>query len=137
VDAFLDTEPNRLNETFRQALFQQTGGHPLFTIELLREMQARGDLVQDNTRQWRVGQVLDWQTMPARVEAVIAQRMDRLDNTLRDILAVASVEGELFTAEVVAQVQGVDKRPLLQNLSQELGQRQRLVRERGRAAHPA
>lgn len=43
VDALLDVEPNRLGEGFRQALFQHTGGHPLFTIELLREMQERGD----------------------------------------------------------------------------------------------
>jgi adenylate cyclase len=47
VDAFLDTEPNRLGEGFREALFRHTGGRPLFTIELLRDMQERGDLVQD------------------------------------------------------------------------------------------
>ena len=47
VDAFLDAEPNRLGEDFRAALFHRTAGHPLFTIELLRSMQERGDLVRD------------------------------------------------------------------------------------------
>jgi DNA-binding SARP family transcriptional activator len=35
VDTFLDTEPNRLGEGFRDALFRHTGGHPLFTVEVL------------------------------------------------------------------------------------------------------
>jgi DNA-binding SARP family transcriptional activator/predicted ATPase len=131
VDAFLDSEPNRLDAAFRQALFQRTGGHPLFVVELLRDMQSRGALVQDEAGQWREGQALDWQTLPARVEAVIAQRVERLDDDLRAVLEAASVEGELFTAEVVAQVMGMAERPLLRSLSQELGKQQRLVRERG------
>ena len=47
VDALLDTEPNSLDEGFRQALIQHTDGHALFTAELLRAMQERGDLVRD------------------------------------------------------------------------------------------
>jgi DNA-binding SARP family transcriptional activator len=129
VDRLLDTEANGLDEAFRQALFRQTGGHPLFTIELLRAMQARGDLVQDEVRRWVEGPVLDWQVLPARVEAVIEERIGRLDAELREILAVASVEGESFTPEVMARVQGLGRRPLLGLLSQELGKRHRLVRE--------
>src|SRR5262249_49952869 len=34
VDAYLDSQPNRLGPTFREALFKQTGGHALFTVEL-------------------------------------------------------------------------------------------------------
>jgi DNA-binding SARP family transcriptional activator len=55
VDRLLDTEANGLDEAFRQALFRRTGGHPLFTIELLRAMQARGDLVQDEAQGWVEG----------------------------------------------------------------------------------
>ena len=45
--ALLRIEPNKLDEAFRSSLFEQTGGHPLFTIELLRELEGRGDLVRD------------------------------------------------------------------------------------------
>ena len=45
IDALLDTEPNRLGGAFRQTLYRQTRGHPLFTTELLRGMEERGDLV--------------------------------------------------------------------------------------------
>jgi adenylate cyclase len=129
IDALLDAEPNRLAERFRAALFHRTEGHPLFTIELLRAMQERGDLVKDNEGCWIEGPALEWQAIPARVEAVIAERIDRLDPELQEILTVASVEGEVFTAQVVAQVQEMAERPLLHRLSQELERRHRLVRE--------
>lgn len=131
VNAFLDSEPNQLDAAFRQALFQRTGGHPLFVVELLRDMQSRGDLVPDEAGRWREANVLAWPSFPARVEAVIARRVERLDDDLRAVLEVASIEGELFTAEVVAQVLGVAERPLLRRLTQELGKQQRLVQERG------
>ncbi|NIV32444.1 MAG: AAA family ATPase, partial [Anaerolineae bacterium] len=60
VDAVLAAEPNRLGKEFRQVLFQRTRGHPLFTIELLRDMQERGVLVQDEQGCWLEGPLLDW-----------------------------------------------------------------------------
>ena len=44
VDAYLDTQPNRLAEEFRAMLFQHTGGHALFTVELVREMRVARQL---------------------------------------------------------------------------------------------
>ncbi len=131
VEAILDSEPNRLDESFRTELFRLTRGHPLFTIELLRSLQERGDLIHDDTGRWQVGPTLTWDTLPARVEAVIAQRLQRLSGGLRDLLRVASVEGEDFTAEVISAVLHIDESQALQMLSGELAKRQRLVRERG------
>jgi DNA-binding SARP family transcriptional activator len=131
VDALLDTEPNRLDSSFRYALFQKTGGHPLFTVELLRDMKSRGNLVKDEKGEWCKGHELEWKSFPARIEAVISRRIDRLDESLRSILEVASIEGELFTAEVVARVLGMEDRPLLHDLSRQLDNRHQLVREQG------
>ncbi|MGD2144417.1 MAG: BTAD domain-containing putative transcriptional regulator [Anaerolineae bacterium] len=128
VDAFLGTEPNRLGEGFREALFHRTEGHPLFTIELLRAMQERGDLVRDAEGRWVEGPRLDWETLPARVEAVIAQRIGRLAPPLRAVLRVASVEGEQFTGEVVARVRSTDEQEMLRRLSRELDRQHRLIR---------
>jgi predicted ATPase/DNA-binding SARP family transcriptional activator len=127
VTALLDSEPNQLGPSFRQMLFQQTGGQPLFTVELLRGMQERGDLLHNEGGQWVEGQALDWEKMPARVEAVIAERIERLARPLQDALRVASVEGDEFTAGVVARVLGVDEGEMLHNLSRELDRRHRLV----------
>lgn len=129
VDAFLDSEPNRLGEGFRQALFNHTGGHPLFTIELLRAMQEKGSLVLDDNI-WVEGRSLDWEMLPAKVEGVIEERIGRLEDDLSEILSVASVEGVNFTAQVVARVQDISERKLLQKLSRELEKRHRLVKEK-------
>jgi predicted ATPase/DNA-binding XRE family transcriptional regulator len=131
VEAFLDTEPNRLGIDFREALHRQTGGHPLFTIEMLRGLRARGDLVQDEGGHWIEGPVLDWQTLPARVEGVINERISRLPLRLQEALKVASVEGEDFTAEVVARVQAIDERHMVSQLSHVLDRQQRLVAVQG------
>ncbi len=131
VDALLDSESNRLGEGFREALYQHTEGHPLFTVELLRAMQERGDLVRDADQNWAVGAALDWQTLPPRVEGVVEERIGRLDADLRDILLAASVEGEVFTAQVVAGVQEAKVRHVLRALSGDLEKRHRLVKELG------
>ena len=129
VDALLDSVRNRLGERFRAALFDRTGGHPLFTVELLHAMQERGELLLDEAGYWVEGPMLAWEVLPARVEAVIEERLDRLDADLRDILTIASVEGEVFTAEVVAEVRRVSERTTLRQLSQELERQHDLVRE--------
>lgn len=128
VDAFLDSEPNRLGEDFRQALFNHTGGHPLFTIELLRDMIERGDITQEEGL-WVQASTLDWQVLPARVEGVIDERLNRLQENLYQLLQVASVEGVRFTSQVLARVQGIDDLQLLRLLKRELENRHRLVRE--------
>lgn len=129
VDALLDVEPNRLDEAFRLRLFWRTRGHPLFTVELLREMQISGTLIKAQGGVWEVGKAMQWETLPARVEAVIAQRIERLPADLRDLLAVASVEGETFTLQVIARVQQEEERPLLRQLA--ALQQQHLIREQG------
>jgi adenylate cyclase len=92
-------------------------------------MQARGDLIRDEAGRWTQGPVLDWQTLPAQVEGAIEERIARLEPELREILSVASVEGEDFTVQVVAQIQRMDERRLLRRLAGDLDRRHRLVTE--------
>ena len=101
VDAFLDQRAEPVGTGFREALFRHTGGHALFTVEMLRGMQERGDMVKDEARPLGRGRGLNWEILPARVEGVIGERIGRLPPMLRELLKVASVEGEIFTAEVV------------------------------------
>ena len=69
-------------------------------------MQERGDLVQDEKGRWIEGPVLDWEVLPARVEGVIEERLSQLPPRLRELLRVASVQGEEFGAEVLADLVG-------------------------------
>jgi predicted ATPase/DNA-binding SARP family transcriptional activator len=128
VEDFVDSEPNRLSETFRAMLFHMTQGHPLFTIELLRGLQERGDLVKDNQGRWIEGPFLDWETLPPRVEGVIAERIGRLPEILQRMLQVASIQGESFIAEVVALIQKTDPHQIISQFSGVLSKDHHLVR---------
>jgi len=127
IDALLDRELNHLDGAFRETLYRHTGGHPLFTVELVRGLQERGYLVRDGAGRWIVGPELDWESLPARVEAVIEERISRLPVDCQAILAAASVEGEEFTAEVVARAVVGDVEAIIQRLSDELGATHRLI----------
>ncbi|MGD2147975.1 MAG: AAA family ATPase [Anaerolineae bacterium] len=131
LDALLDSQPNRLGEDFRRALFRHTGGQALFTVELLRDMRERGDLLPSAEGYWVERPTVAWDALPTRVEGVIEKRVGRLQEPLREALSVASVEGVEFTAQVVARVQEIKERRLLRDLSRELEGRHRLVRELG------
>ena len=127
LDALFALEPNRLEPGFREALFRLTQGHPLFTIELLREMRENGVLTKDSQGLWKQQAAVAWEDVPARVEAVVAERLGHLPEDLYRILAAASVEGEDFTAEALARLQGTGEREMVQLLSGELDRRHRLV----------
>ena len=65
--------------------------------------------------------------MPAKVEAVIEGRINRLAPGLRELLNVASVEGEEFTGELIAAVVGQDDSIVINQLGREIARRHRLV----------
>jgi predicted ATPase/DNA-binding SARP family transcriptional activator len=131
IDDLLDNEANALDETFRQALTRHTNGHPLFTVELLREMQQRGALLRDEAGQWVLGPNFNWDVVPPRVEGVIESRLSHLDQPLRQWLDLASVEGETFTAEVISQALDIEGRAVARRLSTELDRQYRLVTAQG------
>jgi DNA-binding SARP family transcriptional activator/tetratricopeptide (TPR) repeat protein len=127
VDAIIDTEPNDLDETFRQSLYNLTGGHALFTVEVLRGMQKRGDLRRNATNRWVQTESLCWEQIPTRVEATISERLHCLSEDERKLLSVASVQGESFTAEVAAKLLGIDVDHILSQLSGALSKKHKLV----------
>jgi len=131
IEALIESEPNQLGVDFRKTLYELTKGHPLFTIELLRGMQERGDLIKDLQGRWKEGSLLNWEELPARLEAAIAERIDRLSSLELTILQIASVEGEVFTAEVVGRMKKLSDGDMVTLLSSELDRKHRLIRAQG------
>jgi predicted ATPase/DNA-binding SARP family transcriptional activator len=127
IDALLDSEPNRLGEAFRETLYRRTAGHALFTTELLHALQARGDLVRDARGFWVAGERIAWDALPARVEGVIAARIGRLLPDWQTLLTVASVEGDEFTAAVVAEVLGLSEAEVCRRCSGALARQHNLL----------
>ncbi|RME47077.1 MAG: tetratricopeptide repeat protein, partial [Chloroflexi bacterium] len=150
VAAYIDAaySPHNLDERTIRLIAERTQGHPLFTIELLRSMEERGWLTRQpsgvSTRLlapsspaagtdgvWTCPLKLDLDALPPRMEAVVAERISRLTDEQRRILTVASVEGDEFTAQVIAQVEGLSELALVQILEEELQKRHQLVQELG------
>ena len=131
INALLDSEPNQLDSQFRDTLFQRSRGHALFTVELIHSMRANGQLIMNDLGQWCATTSLDWNTLPGRVEAVVAERIDRLPAELKRILAVAGIEGESFTAEVVSRLVDLDDQTLIRLLNNELESKHALVKAVG------
>lgn len=131
VEASIDLQPNKLSQQFRQALFQRTGGHALFTQELLRFLQERGDLIQDSKGYWVESSQLNWNTLPEpdRVGVIIQERIERLSDDLQEILNVACVEGQEFTVQIIAEITNLKEQDLVQIISRELERRHHLVQE--------
>ncbi len=120
----------RLDQESRDELYRLTHGHPLFALELLSDMRTRGDLLQSEGGFWIKTKQFDRESMPERVEAIIAERIQRLPEVCQEILVAASVEGEEFTAEVVAQALGLSPDGVIQYLSGSLSKSHRLVEAR-------
>lgn len=127
VEAYVDSEPNRLSAGFRQALYERTGGNALFTVELMRSFEGEGALRRDEAGLWIEATGLDWERWPPQVEAVIAAHLAALPEKDRALLQAASVQGEEFAAEVAARVLGWDEETAIQRLSGPLRTQHRLV----------
>lgn len=131
VNNLVDAESNTFPATFRDELFSHTQGQPLFTVELLCVLRERGMITPDAAGRWGLVGTVQWDILPKRSEGVIAERLGRVPPDVRDLLSIASVEGEQFTAQVVAQVAGSTARTIVRALSDIAEREHQLVRAQG------
>ena len=125
----LDAKSNDFTEEFYRAFYKHTSGHPLFSVELLRHFIENGLIRKNEADRWEAGDRLEWSTLSPRVEGIIEERIGRLDEELRDILSISSVEGCTFSVPVVAQILDIQERKLVKLLSTELDKKHQLVEE--------
>ena len=131
VDALIDREPNRIGDHLRSELTERSGGHALFAVELVRELKASGSLQRDEAGRWRDAANVAWDRWPARIEGLLAEKFSRIDLPTLDSLRIGSVEGEEFTADVVATVLGVGVDDAVDRLSGDATARHHVVRAIG------
>ncbi|HSH03541.1 MAG TPA: AAA family ATPase [Anaerolineae bacterium] len=127
VDDFLDSEPNQFDMTFRHGLWRQTKGHPLFTLELIRTLRNRGDIYQNTDGEWIANENLNWHQLPLRVDNLIDERLADIEPHLLEIITIASVQGDTFMAEVIANLEDTSPRRIVRYLSHDLHRRYQLV----------
>ena len=118
---------NRFASDFASKMQSHTGGNALFVAELFQYFEETGKFFQDDQGVWMFKDELKISELPPKVESVIEKRIAGLETDLRKILDAASVEGDEFTAQVVAQICGIEERELLERLSDELEQGWHLI----------
>jgi len=131
VNAVIDSEPNRLDDSFRVALQRHTSGHALFTVELMRHLQESGNLLKDDSGYWITASELSWDELPSRIEGIIHERAARLNELEHECLSVASVVGDPFNAEVISATMNSERRNIVRLLSSSLAARHSLVQALG------
>ncbi len=89
----------RLGEGLGARVYEVTEGNPLFTAEVVRSLLESGSLARDASGGWTLsGELaLSAAELPATVQQVVVQRVERLPEATRDVLATASVLGRAFS----------------------------------------
>lgn len=110
--------------SFAATLTARTNGLPLFVMGMLRLFEERGLL--ENGRP--VGPAdIDWSELPEELESLFQERLERLDLPTRDLLALASVQGEQFVADPIFVALGLDRDLGVERLYRDLGHRWGMV----------
>ncbi len=101
---------HEFSPSFTSFVYQKTEGHPLFMVDLLRDLRLRGVLVQDHGV-WTVTQDLDSidRDVPESVRSMIQRTIDALPDDDRQLLAAAAVQGVDFDSAVVADALRLDE----------------------------
>ena len=90
-----------VSEPLLELLLAKSEGNPLYVEEITRQLQETGGLVvEDGEAGLRAGDV----TVPETIRDIIAARVDRLAESLKGTLQVASVVGRRFGVSLVSRV---------------------------------
>ncbi|KYK31253.1 MAG: hypothetical protein AYK23_04070 [Candidatus Proteinoplasmatales archaeon SG8-5] len=116
-----------LDDEFHRRIYRDTGGTPLFILEVVKLLVEDGTLKRDDAGAWTLTMDPGGLDIPSKVYDVVKRRLDRLMREQKDILECASVVGEEFGSEVVGKTTGINKMELLKNLS-EIERIHRLIR---------
>ena len=106
VDSYLAQEfPEHLFPAdFASLIYRKTEGNPLFMVNVLRDLNARGIIARQRDRWSLVESVpVIEREMPESVKSLIQRMIAKLDKTEHDLLTVASVQGYQFDTAVVAR----------------------------------
>lgn len=110
-------KPVDLTDKFREVIYRETEGNPLFAIELLKLFVETNILVKVGGV-WQIDKRIDLHAInvPTKIHDVIVRRLNRLQNSARHILECASVVGLEFRSTTIERILGLKRHELLQNL---------------------
>lgn len=129
VSEYLNACPNKFPPQFHEEIHKKTAGHPLFLSELLRGLEGEKKIWQDGDGYWNCDPNMDWTMLPSRIEGAIVERVGQIDEELRELLAIASVEGMNFSVPILAALYNRSEYDVLKLLSRKLEKQYSMVHE--------
>jgi predicted ATPase len=94
-------------------IVERAQGNPFFIEELINALVERGDFVGEQGA-YRLKGGIDAIPLPTTVQAVVAARIDRLDEDAKEVLEVASVIGREISISILERVCSLDQSELSQ-----------------------
>ena len=101
----------------RELILNRASGNPLFIEELTYALLENGSIQKKNNKYILSRKVSDIQ-VPHNIQGIIAARLDRLEESLKEIIQVASVIGREFAFRTLQTISGMreELKSHLQNL---------------------
>src|SRR5437879_10375881 len=87
-------------------IVERAQGNPFFIEELINALVERGDF-EGEQGAYRLKGGIDAIPLPTTVQAVVAARIDRLEENTKHVLEIASVVGREISISILDQVTGL------------------------------
>jgi predicted ATPase len=95
---------------FPDLIQERTEGHPLFMVDLLRDLKRRYILKEQEGRWTMSGDLASLvRELPQSVRSLVQRKLEALDDTDRRLLGAASVQGIDFDTAVIAGALSLDE----------------------------
>ncbi len=107
---------NSVDNKIVSEIYRQSEGNPLFIYELTRLMRDRNAIKKGKDDSWIYNEEASLTAVSDKVQDVIRQRVDRLDDDSREVLQFAACQGEYFQSSVLIDCLKLDKISLLKKL---------------------
>ena len=99
-------------------LQQRAEGHPLFTVELLNDLIVQRLLTQDRDGRWLPPE--QSVSVPAFLKQLINQRVGRLGDRVKQLLALGAIEGEMWQLKIIEPLLEMSESDMLAALTSAL-----------------
>jgi len=89
---------SRVSDSLAERLRDATEGNPFFTKELVRSLIDSGGIARDESGAWNFSKAtaISSDALPATIQQAVEKRIERLPESLRELLSIASVLGKSF-----------------------------------------
>ena len=89
---------SKVSDSLAVRLREATEGNPFFTKELVRSLIESGGIARDDSGAWNFSKTtaISSDALPATIQQAVEKRIERLPESRREILSIASVLGKSF-----------------------------------------